>query len=287
MPNDSFFISILREPGELFESSFYYFYELVPSFQHLPQNQSNSTEVWLNNTSKYFNYENHTKFWFFAKNHVMYDFGFDPMLDDDDQIANAIKKIDKTFDFVMVSNYMDESLVLLADMLCWSLADVSSVVLNQRKSQKLKKSRSKRIREKVRKWNKADSALFDHFNNSLWQKIEHFGFQRMQKEVKILQKINQNLRSQCVDSNGRKLYSELKNTPWKNMKIFQPQGVKITGFDLKPGAELNDTCVNFIAPEPYLNKIILKAQKNKQFYLSQKLLDSDKALHPLHKVIPT
>ena len=62
---------------------------------------------------------------------------------------------------------MDESFVLLAELLRWFLADVSSVVLNQRTLQKQKKSRKKRIQKNVRKWNKADSALFDYFNKSL------------------------------------------------------------------------------------------------------------------------
>ena len=78
----------------------------------------------------------------FRKNHVMHNFGFDPIMDDDAQIENAIKKIDKTFDFIMILNYMDEYLVLLADMLYWSLAGVSSVVLNQRFFSKNKQIKS-------------------------------------------------------------------------------------------------------------------------------------------------
>ena len=263
MPKNSLFVSILREPGELFESSFHYFYELVPSFQKVAQNHPESTETWLNNTDRFFNPKSRSVFWFFAKNHMMYDFGHDPIMEDDKKIADAIKAIDRTFDFIMISNYMDESLVLLADMLCWPLADVSSVVLNQRTLQKQTKARKKRIREKVREWNKADSALFDYFNKSLWKKIESFGAQKMQEEVKKLQEINQDLKEKCVDSNGTKFYSDLKNTPWKNMNIFQPTGVKIAGFDLKPGAEQNETCVNLIAPEPYLNKVVRAAQRNR------------------------
>ena len=138
MPKDSLFVSILREPGEVFESSFHYFYEIVPSFNKLPQNELNSTEIWLNNASKYFDSEKRTGFWFIAKNHMMYDFGFDPMMENDNRTRAAIEAIDKTFDFIMISNYMDESLVLLADILCWPLADVSSVVLKPERFTKAK-----------------------------------------------------------------------------------------------------------------------------------------------------
>ena len=102
MPKDSLFISILREPRELFESSFHYFYELEPSFQKVAQNHPKSAEIWLNNTNSFFNPKSRFVFCFFAKNHVTYDFGFDPIMDDDTQIANAIKKIDKTFDFIII-----------------------------------------------------------------------------------------------------------------------------------------------------------------------------------------
>ena len=73
----------------------------------------------------------------------------------------------------------------------------------------------------------------------------------MKNAVKTLQMISQDLKTQCIDGNRTKFYNELKNTPWKNMNIFQPSGVKISGFDLKPGAERNETCVNLITPESY------------------------------------
>ena len=247
---------------------------MVPSFKKLSQNELNSIETWLNNASKYFDSAKRTGYWFVAKNHMMYDFGFDPMMENDNQTRAAIEAIDKTFHFIMISNYMDESLVLLADMLCWPLEDVSSVVLNHRDAPKQNKLRIKKVREKAREWKKADTALFDFFNKSLWNRIEKFGFQRMKMEVKKLQSINQKLSNQCIDSKGKKLYKELKNTPWVNMTIFEPKGIKISGFDLKPGAELNNTCVNLIAPEPYLNKIVLEVQKNKH------LLNKRKGLPP-------
>ena len=149
-------------------------------------------------------------------------------------------------------------------MLCCPLAEVSSIVLNARaESDKQNKSTMKRINKKVREWIKADSALFDYFNKSLWNKIEKFGYQRMKNEVTKLQTINQNLMNQC--SNGKKLrYNELKNAPWKNMHIYEPKGIKIEGYDLKPGAEQNETCVYLLGPEPFLNKVVNEKQKQIQ-----------------------
>jgi len=264
MPRDSLFVSILREPGELFQSTFRFFYENVPSFRGGPkQNDPDSIEKWLNNSKNYFKTKDRRGYWFFAKNHVMFDFGYDPLMERDSEIDKAIKQIDKVFDFILISNYMSESLVLLADMLCCPLADISSAVLNARVDrEKQDQSRTDRIRKKVREWNKADSALFDYFNKTLWDKIEKFGFQKMKTKVKQLNNINQNLMAQC--SGGKKNYNELVNAPWKNIKYYQPKGIDIVSYDLKEGKELNETCINLLAPEDYLTEVVHQHQKQRQ-----------------------
>ena len=266
MPNDTLYISIIREPGELFESTYRFFYPNVEAFQRGPeQNDLDSPEIWLNNAKHYFSEKKRTLYWFYAKNHEMFDFGYDALMNDDNEIEQTVKKIDQVFDFILITNYMSESLVLLADMLCCPLADVSSVVLNANAkidSSKEGELRMKRISKKAREWNKADSALFDYFNKSLWTKIEKFGFQKMQKEVMRLQSMNQNLLEKC--STGKKSYDKLTNAPWKDMKSYQPSGVEIVSYDLRPGAELNETCVHALAPEKYLNSVQDLRQKEKQ-----------------------
>ena len=267
MPSDTIFVSIIREPGELFKSTYRFFYSNVAAFKRGPeQNDPDSPEIWLNNTKHYFREKERTLYWFYAKNHEMFDFGYDALMDDDDKIEQTVKKIDQVFDFILIANYMSESLVLLADMLCCPLADVSSVVLNANADlSKKDESRMKRISKKAREWNKADSALFDYFNKSLWRKIEKFGFQKMQKEVMRLQTINQNLLVKC--SAGKKSYDHLTNDPWKDMKYYQPRGVKIVSYDLKAGAELNETCVYALAPEKYTSSVQDLRQKERQIQL--------------------
>jgi len=39
----------------------------------------------------------------------------------------------KEFDFVMIAEHMDESLVMLQDMLCWPLVDFTYLKQNERK----------------------------------------------------------------------------------------------------------------------------------------------------------
>jgi len=159
---------------------------------------------------------------------------------------------------------MSESLVLLADMLCCPLADVSFVVLNSRfASKKLDVSTKKRISKKVREWNKADSALFDYFNKSLWKRIEIFGVQNMKLEFEKLQTINRNLMTECSDGQLT-FYNNLKNAPWKDMHLCEPSGIKILGYDLKPDKKMNETCLYSFGPEQYMDKIAKIHQQKRQ-----------------------
>ena len=254
MPDDSIYISILREPGSLFESTFDYFYYAVPEFQYVPHRHPNSVEMWLDKADRFFSPKYTSKFGIFAKNHVMFDFGYNASMTNDTEIANAIQEIDKRFDFILISDYLDQSLVLLAEMLHCPLAEVTSVVLNGRDEKPSDGEKKKIIREKVKKWNKADAALFDYFNKSLWKRIEKYGEGKMKIQVEKLRVMNKNQTDFCINGTEAKLYSELQNVPWKDDKLYQPKGVKIKGFDLKAGAEKLEWCLNLIAPEPYMNK---------------------------------
>ena len=45
---------------------------------------------------------------------------------------NPFPQVESDFDLVLILERLDESLVLLADKLCWSLQDVATLKINQR-----------------------------------------------------------------------------------------------------------------------------------------------------------
>ena len=151
MPNNSLYISILREPSSLFRSTFNYFYGIVPEFHHVPQKDRNSVEKWLYKTKEYWNPNKLSRYSFFAKNHMMFDFGYSALLENDDEISKAIKEIDERFDLILISDHMDESLVLLADILCCSLEDVVTLKLNLRVEPKDHSEKLDKLKKQVRK----------------------------------------------------------------------------------------------------------------------------------------
>ena len=57
---------------------------------------------------------------------------------------------------------------------------------------------SDEIKSKIREWNRADFALFDAVNDIFTQKIEDYGFDKMQLEIKELRARIDELMKFCV-----------------------------------------------------------------------------------------
>ena len=109
-------------------------------------------------------------------------------------VQAKISRYDSEFDLVLIAEYFDESLVLLADILCWDLSDVRSgsrynyihynrslelcscqqsnicryLKQNARKSSKVSNI-TETARGSLESWLEADRKLYDHFA----QKINH------------------------------------------------------------------------------------------------------------------
>ena len=91
-------------------------------------------------------------------------------IDDSEEIRQKVDYVMDTFDLVMISDYMEESLVLMANELNWSLEDVRFFSVNR--NTKTDNEVDSELNAKVRSWNKADSALFDRANQTFWRKVQ-------------------------------------------------------------------------------------------------------------------
>ena len=65
---------------------------------------------------------------------MLWDLGMRPNKDLEDvhKVQKKIQALQTEFDLVMIAERMDESLVLLADLMCWSLDDVAYITQNKR-----------------------------------------------------------------------------------------------------------------------------------------------------------
>ena len=86
-----------------------------------------------------------------------------------------INKLSREFDLMLITEYFDESLLLLRKLMCWSFSDILYVKQNARSKSNGTSQLSESVKEKIRKWNAADVSLYRHFNETFWKKIKQYG----------------------------------------------------------------------------------------------------------------
>ena len=262
MPNDTVYITILREPGLMFESLFSYYNQICPSFKRVP---NCSLEAFLEEPLRYYRPKENNSM--YARNTLTFDLGGDKDRSAEDVgYARAfVAEVEQAFTLVMIAEHFDESLVLLRRLLSWELEDVLYLKLNMR-TLSSKRSLSPDLSGKIREWNALDARLYDHFNASLWRKIDAMGPACVAREVRLLRKQQDQLVRNCF---GRRMplmrsASEIKN---KDLRPWQPNGtVDIVGYDLPANlrqgmsSQAQENCLKFIRPEVQYSQLLLQAQ---------------------------
>lgn len=245
MPEDTFYFSILRHPVAMMESIFIY-YKSIPAFH-----KARNLDDFLDNGWRDYNTSltnNH-----YAHNILTFDFGFDNNVtadaqDLEERVGTAVSAIEQDFDLILISEYFDESMILLKHALCWSLDDVVSFKLNSR-SERTRHALSPDTADKIKKWNALDWRLYLHFNATFWQKVDTLvGQEEMKREVSRLQERRAQLAKTCLKDGGAVDPSQIKDA---GLKPFQYGAAVIQGYNLNPGLDgLTKTqCQNLITPE--------------------------------------
>ena len=261
MPNDTKYITVMREPGALFESTFTYMYDSVPAFQLLPSGDDNAALRWLDSPHKYLRNAKPVVYNMFTQNHMAFDLGFDYKKDDKQYIARVIKEVKRVFDLVMIADYMDESLVLLSELLCVPLEEMYSIKIHMREKTSTDKTVHQKLRKKARLHNKTDTALFDYFNASLWARIEEYGFEKMTIQVEKLQKKNNQMQKRCIDDSTRNLSNiTTPSTNWMH-DMFQPSNAKLKHYILRKEYEHEQDCIFLTASPKGFTKFLRNHQK--------------------------
>ncbi|XP_017212448.1 galactose-3-O-sulfotransferase 3 [Danio rerio] len=261
MPNNTIYITILREPGAMFESLFSYYNQYCLSFKRVP---NGSLETFLDEPWNY--YRPDEKDSMYARNTLTFDLGGDkdrPFTEL--YVKRFAAEMEKVFSLVMIAEYFDESLVLLRRLLAWDLDDVLYVSLNMRTADS-KSSLSSDNTEKIRDWNAIDSALYDHFNASLWRQLRALGLACVEREVQLLRQSRDRLVRSCFGGSLPPLRSAAQITN-KELRPWQPSAkVTIVGYDLpvniskKGPIPPRDECLKMIMPEVQYTKLLLRSE---------------------------
>ncbi|XP_040311880.1 galactose-3-O-sulfotransferase 4 [Herpailurus yagouaroundi] len=175
--------------------------------------------------------------------------------------------LDSVFDLVLVAEYFDESLVLLADALCWGLDDVVGFMHNAQAGGEQGRSavssggltaEDRQLTARARAWNHLDWALYVHFNHSLWARINQYGQSRLESAVAELRARREALAKHCLVG-GEAL--DPKYITDRRFRPFQFGSGKVLGYVLRSGLSLPDQeeCERLATPElQYKDKLDAK-----------------------------
>lgn len=195
MPRDTVYVTILRSPDSLFESLY--------SYCHLANSYKKNLSAFVEDKkltralTRKRALEGRVGF-----NQMCFDLGYAGLLKSNPKlIVNFVNSIDKAFDLVMMTERLDESLILLKHLLCWNTSDVVAFKINARYAE-YKEALSPEVKQKLSELNHADVLLYRHFANVFEQKVREFGVDRMAAEVQELQTARKAYYAKCVEAEG-------------------------------------------------------------------------------------
>ncbi|XP_071822376.1 galactosylceramide sulfotransferase-like isoform X1 [Apostichopus japonicus] len=192
IPN-AVYITILRKPEEQLESAFGYF-EMYKTINKT--DGETPLEAYMNDPKKYWK---KLKMWQLSRNGQLFDLGFEHEFDEDGvKLEGAIQDLDEELDLVLISEYYDESLILLRKLLCWDYEDILYISAGVRSSSH-RFQKSDELIAKIKKWNHGDVLLYDHFNRTFWKKVDAYG-KDFQRDLNFFRRLNQEVFDQCIDS---------------------------------------------------------------------------------------
>ncbi|XP_027763776.1 galactose-3-O-sulfotransferase 2-like [Empidonax traillii] len=252
VPSSAVYFSILRNPVQLMESSFTY-YKGASAFSHV-----RSLEEFLSQPHLYYDPSKGDSN--YAKNLMTFDFGFNPNAEvSAERVQLMVKAIEASFDLLLISEYFDESMVLLKEMLCWDLDSVVSFPLNTRDSS-TKSFLSDSVVEKIKEWNRLDWEIYIHFNRTFWERIDRdIGRERMEREVRALRERQAELARTCLQGTGGVAPKDIKDS---SLRPLQYGSARILGYNLKQGLdkETEHMCRRLVTPELQYSSALYKKQ---------------------------
>ena len=169
------YVTILRNPVDQYESVFNYMG--LGDIYGFGRNPRKALETFLNTGVEFKDlFKTNVTTTRLARNPMSFDLGLAyKFYQNVTAINNYIAFLDKEFELVMITDYFDESVVLLKRLLCWELDDILYFKSNERQDKERAVGLSDQVKANIKRWNTADELLFQYFNQTFWHKIEMEG----------------------------------------------------------------------------------------------------------------
>ena len=196
MPNDTIFVTIMRNPICLMESLFCYYHVDKRKNERCQDAIVRFFSSWPNNSVPGFLLTSRVQNRF-GFNQMCYDLGMEPKdFNDTATILRFVKYISTKFNLVLILEHLEESLILLQDLLCWSLDDIIVFQLNARNEQ-VRCKLPIAAQDKFRQLNSADEILYEFFLNEVKQKSSDFNQLEMKRRISCLRNATQIMYNVC------------------------------------------------------------------------------------------
>ena len=200
----AFYLTIIRHPVDQFESAWGYFGngnfdDVVRSYDKTLKTKEEILAKFVTDPKFYYDEAAYTKhFHNYIWNGQLFDLGLNQTLFENvDYLTGAIQRLDREFDLVMVTEYLDESLILLKTELCRRYEDIIYIPTNVRNVTK-RTVLSPEIRRGVELWNKGDMLMYNHFNRTLWDRVHNYG-PKFTRDLELFRELNRNVTAECAD----------------------------------------------------------------------------------------
>ena len=173
MPSDAQYIGIVREPFELYKSILNYF---RPRYIFKLIEGPNPASQFLRDPEKY---EPKGKlFYSWTNNRMAIEFGFPESLVrsfNQTAVDSYLEKLGSEFAFVIVSEYFEDSVVMMRRILNWQTKDILYLSLNVAKKKNETAISQPYDRTFYKNYAKLDYAIYDFFYHRLRDQIRHEG----------------------------------------------------------------------------------------------------------------
>ncbi|XP_077993981.1 galactose-3-O-sulfotransferase 2-like [Glandiceps talaboti] len=204
---DGKYFTILRSPITRAESAFYYyryddgyrqfsnpFSAYLQTF--VSQNDTSITTRKLNDTHIFNATERIRK----PNYSHMFNGNFNrlvgrPKLMNDTFIHNSIRKLDIEFDLIMLTEYYDESLVLLRKMMCWEYEDM--VYRSHKIHGGMRMPITPDLERIIKKQSNLDWPLYEYFNKTFWEKVKRYEGD-FEEDLAKLRSVQNEVDDQCL-----------------------------------------------------------------------------------------
>ena len=270
LPKDkTFYTTIVRSPDTQLSSAFYYFGEEKRQRLRWGSGLSKSELI-----SKYL--ENS---WISPTDHLSpaMDLGWRHYSSSkygsgtsvEEKIEGFIQFLDKEMDLVMVSERMDESLIVLKERMAWTLEDIMYLNRNVAPDES-KSDLTESTRQKIFEHLTLDKKMYDHFNATLDEHIDELGRERILGQVREFQRVRQELEDKCFDKNKVKVM-EWDTRSYELTEYGKKDNLACTFLQLND-LELDDAISQLQNSRDYTEPIRYKERLVKSDYLFQDII---------------